>query len=530
MATVAIERLRIAALVAVVLVAAAIGLELVRPLVAGPVGFDSAASVIHFDRIAAGRHLESFVTATPKPLLTVVYGALVALTGDWRAVSLATIAAFAGCVSLGAWLAFRLGGPVAAAFAVIGLIESRALLGDVAISYAVPWALLLWLVAGLAVTASRPRPLIAGLTLGAAVLARLETLALVGLIAALLLAAWAVGRRRGRPIDRSWWLLLSAFLAIPIMLVHDYLLTGDPFFWMTVSARYSAAAPDSVLTPVELVRVLVVHVRSMALVAALAAVGFVDLAVRRSWPSLVGLAGLTAGVAGLLEVLALRGTYVSSRYFAAIDVSLVLTAAVGLAAIVSLAGRLWRWGVRPRATLIVAVGVAGIVALAAMRPLPTIQASFRTTIDGQLLQAEHADRVLPVLRCALARIPGAGTFPDQAASLIATSPEQLVVLVPTLARPRFVHDLGLPLYQVGGLPVTWATPGAGFLPGGAVVFHDRLGDRPDGSYGALEVDAVTQVGAVTLRPLIADRAAGVWVLAITRTPSGPDLGSCAELR
>jgi hypothetical protein len=81
-------------------VALGIGFELVRPFAAGPVGFDSSASVIYFDRIVSGRHLEAFVTATPKPFLTLVFGLLHELTAAWRSISWATIGAFALCVVL----------------------------------------------------------------------------------------------------------------------------------------------------------------------------------------------------------------------------------------------------------------------------------------------------------------------------------------------------------------------------------------------------------------------------------------------
>ena len=73
----------------------AVGFELVRPVLSGPVGFDTAASVIHFQRITSGRHLEAFITATPKPLLTLVDGLLFALSGDWRLISVSSIALFA---------------------------------------------------------------------------------------------------------------------------------------------------------------------------------------------------------------------------------------------------------------------------------------------------------------------------------------------------------------------------------------------------------------------------------------------------
>jgi len=168
--------------------AAIVALELVRPFAVGPVGFDSATSVIYFDRIAAGRQLEAFITATPKPLLTVIYGALHALSNDWRPISWATIGAYAIGVALAGWLATRVAGLPAGVFAVAALLASSTLLGDVAIAYAVPWALVGWMVAGLAVTESRPRFSLAGVALAMAGLARLETLAVVGVAAAAIAA------------------------------------------------------------------------------------------------------------------------------------------------------------------------------------------------------------------------------------------------------------------------------------------------------------------------------------------------------
>src|SRR4029077_15638140 len=70
-----------------VLLGLLVGAWVIRPFSAGPVGFDSAASVIHFDRIISGQGLEAFVTATPKPLLTVMYGLVHSIVPDWRAIS-----------------------------------------------------------------------------------------------------------------------------------------------------------------------------------------------------------------------------------------------------------------------------------------------------------------------------------------------------------------------------------------------------------------------------------------------------------
>ena len=93
--------------VAAFALAAALAFELARPFRAGAVAFDSAAAVLYFERLVAGRQLESFVTTLPKPLLTVVYGLLHASTSDWRPISWAAILAFAVGVGLSTVLAYR---------------------------------------------------------------------------------------------------------------------------------------------------------------------------------------------------------------------------------------------------------------------------------------------------------------------------------------------------------------------------------------------------------------------------------------
>ncbi|HTS14732.1 MAG TPA: hypothetical protein VMH24_03635, partial [Candidatus Sulfotelmatobacter sp.] len=105
-----------------VVLVAAIGLAVVQPFSTGPVGFDSASSVVYFQRLLAGQRLEAFVTTTPKPLLTAIYGLLYSLVPDWRVLSFATIGAFSLGVALVSRLALRVAGPAAAAFVVVGLV------------------------------------------------------------------------------------------------------------------------------------------------------------------------------------------------------------------------------------------------------------------------------------------------------------------------------------------------------------------------------------------------------------------------
>jgi hypothetical protein len=501
-------------------IALVVALELVRPFLAGPVGFDSAASVIHFDRIVSGRHLEAFVTATPKPFLTVLYGLLHGLTGDWRAIALATIGAYALSVALGGWLAWRVAGAAAGAFAVVGLLGSEALLADVGISYALAWALLFWLIAGLAMTGPTPRPGLAGIALCLATLARLESLVLVVVALFAVAAATALASAKQPPIPRRTWLLALGLVSLPIMLVHDWLLTGDPFFWLSVSTRYSLGAPDSVLSPIELLRLATVRYVGMWVLVVLAVIGAIALLRSRRWVPLVGVVALGPGIGAFLMLLAIRGTYVSVRYLGAIDLAVVFAAAVGAGAIAKVATRMFVGRSSQRGQRLVPVATivgAAMLAVAASWPMPSLNAGFRSSVEAQRTLAEHLDSTLAILRCRVA--PLVVQPPSTAGVATASDPSGLIVLGPILARPRLAIDLDLPVSAVGGLSPAILESGAGFLPYGRYVVHDRLGDRPGEPFMVLEVDQPRTIGAVTLVPILADVDAGLWILRIDRPGS-----------
>ena len=136
------------------IVAVLLELVVLRPFASASIGPDAAAPVVHFLRITSGQHLEGYLGQTPKPLLTLVYGVLYSLFHDWRPIVWASIAVFAACVVLGGVLGRRVAGVAGGAFIAVGILLSSVLLADLMLAYSVSWALLGWLVAGLAVTAS----------------------------------------------------------------------------------------------------------------------------------------------------------------------------------------------------------------------------------------------------------------------------------------------------------------------------------------------------------------------------------------
>ncbi len=502
------------------LAASAVLVAMIRPLKVGPVGFDSAASVIHFDRIVSGKQLEAFVTTTPKPLLTLVYGLTHALVPDWRAISLMAIGAFTLAAILGVLVVSRAaaGAPrwVAIVAAPLVLLGSPRLAVDVGLAYPVAWALVGWLVAALAALGPRPRPWIVGLALMLATLARLETVVVTGMVglALMLQIVRSVRWRRSseRRIALSPWGIRSlaiatglAAMALPVMLLHDWLLTGDPWFWLSVSAAYSNASA-SVPTPREVIHAgaVILVARPIPVLLALFGLGALWRDDRR--PLLLGLLALGPGLGALLVLLAARGTYVSSRYYAGIEIALAVAAAIGAAAIaravVTRARTTRAVGPVPSMTAAALVSAVVVGASALGAPFAPISSSVASAMQGQLATARLGDLAVPIVEPLLAPdgLVAGQTAPAEAAPWL---------YVPGLLRPRLAVDLDLPLWAVAGMNPSILAPGADVRPG-SVIVHSRL-DVPVGAYRALEVGGTVMLGSHSAET-VATPDSGAWIL------------------
>ena len=202
-----------------------------------------------------------------------------------------------GIAGVGA-LVSRITGPVAGAFSAVAVLAAPTLLFDVGYALATPWALLGWVAAGPAVTAERPRYGLAGLALLLATLARIETLVVVGLALSVLamasIARWPVPRR-------AWLVPLIALGALPVMCLHDWLLSGDPPLWSTVAVRYSQTTDLAVLSPREVMLFLAGRYAATGAVTLLAMFSLARLIVGRRYALVVGLPGLGPGVATFLS-------------------------------------------------------------------------------------------------------------------------------------------------------------------------------------------------------------------------------------
>jgi hypothetical protein len=382
------------------------------------------------------------------------------------------------------------------------------LIEDSAFGNGVPWALFGWLLAACLLSGPRARPGLAGVVLALAALARLETLVIVLALGAALAWArygpWPLPGPRPTVPGRVWLAVVVPFAALPIMLVHDWLLTGDALYWLSVSQRYSDIRRESldILGPLERTTWFARRYVAIWPVIPLAVAGLAVLVRGRCWGVLVGLAGMGPGIAVFLVVLAARGLYAPHRYAIPVDIAVLLGAAIGLGwLIASVAERIGR---TDRQRVAVTLGAFGLVVggLVAVRAGPFDPELARVVGDVRTLN-ENAARVAPIL--------------GRSAPSPATADEP-VWLVPSAVRPRIAVDLDVPLTAVGGLSLRWLDPARADYAVGQFVYHDRQGDLPRGGYVVLETDGVVRIGEATLEPRLADALAGAWVFEVTGTP------------
>jgi hypothetical protein len=512
---------------------------LIRPIATGPVAFDAASSVLYFNRILAGVRLEAFVNTAPKPLLTAVYGLAYGLSGDWRAVSLAAIAAGALAVVLGARLAWRIAGIGGLVAAVIALAGHAGLIIEVSWGHGLPWAISCWLAAGLALTADRPRYALGGVALLLGALARPETFLLLGVAS----AALGVLAARGRLPSGAGWLLLG-WLAVAVLCAHDALLTGDPLYWLRVASIY--ATGTTVRDPGTVASQIALSVTNQPIVALAAIVGVVSLA--RTFAGRIVAAGLltvAGGTAALLIFLAARGNATLTYYRDPILVAVALAAAFGIAAasraaVEALAARLAggrpsALGPRPtgpgaggwpaaqgagQAAASPATGeggrrgavrLGGVALVLALLVLAPVLASGMTldTLRIQRQVALDADQAGPTIaRLVRERgvLPGPAGDPH-----LAPPATGYRVLVSRPVQSRLAVTLGLPMTTVG--PLTPDRPTPGLIHPDLIVFRERLAEGTGAIQKQFTGTEPITVEGIRFVPVEADPRRGRWIWA-----------------
>ncbi len=365
--------------------------------------------------------------------------------------------------------------------------------------------------------------------------------------------ALPLGSRLSAAIPPGQWRIGLALLALPVMLLHDALLTGDPFYWARVSAVYGdalasiGALPDAWSAARQAVDVPL----GMPVLSILALVGTLALIGRRAWPILVGLLAVGPGMGLFLVALAASGRFVDPRYLIPIQAVILVAAATGIGALASLiAARLE--GARSRrvrgtvparraggtvlasragsampaaparravvpgrgiaASALVLVGA--LVALLATPAIGPLDASTQATLDRFHRLAHSADVAEPVLAEQLADFKTAREWPGNAP--ISDRKRSDIFAVPGNLRPRLALDLDVPLTRLVATDTARLDPSRGAPPPGEIVFHSG-GDLPAPGFASFEIASPSLVGPVLLVPLFHDAAAATWIVRIDST-------------
>lgn len=488
---------------------------LMRPFDGGPADTDGAAAVLFFDRIVSGQHLEAYVNSTPKPLLTLVYGGLHALTGDWRPGAWVSVLVVAAAIVMAAELVRRVAGLEGAIFAGVALIGSAALLNEATRGHGLPWAFALWLAAGLALSRPVPRYGLAGVFLLLATLVRPETFIFLAVATGAL--AWRVvrGPRPSRPAG----LILIGWLGLVVICAHDLLLTGDPLWWTKVAPLGVAGRRVASVTSVVMLNVR--HLREMEWLLVAGTIGAIVLVWRRSWLAFLGLTAMGPLIAVFTVLVASRGLTVLVRYLHPIDLAVILAAAVGVGAMLAAARRSTEVRV-PRMVLggVPAIGAALAVLLAVVLSVPfaPTSAAARGSIGVAPSIALRLDSVVPILERALLTIPsrdvlapGPYAFPQ---------PGNINVFVPLAQANRLAVILHVPVSRLGWLEPDKVDLAAGYPSIGSLVYIDRALDAKTvtDKTAVLRPTVPTIVGDVRVVPIFTDPAAGIWIERIEAAP------------
>lgn len=495
----------------------AVLLWLVRPLSGGPAASDAASSVLYFDRIVAGRHLEAWLNTTPKPLLTVVYGVLHAIDGEWRLVSVSAVLATAVGILLGTEVVRRVAGIAAAAFALVALTGSTALAAEASWAYGLGWAFAFWMAAALMLLRPGPRYGLAGAFLLLAALARPETFILLG-IATLILAGATV---RGQLPSRGAWLITIGWLALPVMCLHDLLLTGDPLWWLSVAPHAVEVNGGRARSLPGAVYMSASRLISMIVLVLEALVGGIIVLRRRAWVATVGLVALGPLIVVFIWFLAARHIETIGHYLHPVDLAIILGAAVGV-------GTLLPWArdrLIPRIPQlagpiggVLVLAAAIVLAVVSSRPFSPLSTGARQTIalEGQL--DVRVASLLPLIVSNLAANPAPTTQPP--GPMGSPDPSSISLFIPRHRLPRMAVDLDLPLTAVAVLVPARVDLAHGYPPAGSVVYMDGKIDpgSVSSATAVLRVTAATTVGGVRIVPVKTDPAAGIWIVRVEPGP------------
>lgn len=493
----------VAALAAIAMVCA-----LGRPWLGPTNDPDSMNSVLYFERILGGHRVEVTVLTTPKPLLTALYGLSWQLTGSWTILVWETIAAHAVGVALATRLVIRLGGIPAGFFLATALILYPPELTEALHANALPFAIAAWSAAGLAATGDRPRWWLAGGALFVGALARQETLLILAAATfGIAIIAIPAARARWRTLPKPMTLMpvLVAWLAVPVEMLHDQLLSGNALYTWSVPTAFTQLVTPGLakVGPLAFAGAVAARYAVTPLLVVLAIVGFVFLLRSQRWAIVLGVGAVSVGGLSLLAYLAWRGIYVSTRYYEEPTLALVFLAAVAVGGQIRLArASFWPAAVRPTMVIGVASVLCALVAPPVIGVTRSALSAVRTSADVSQAASHHLDEVAPRLH-AITGVHGPPPAPvGYGSGFLKVDPTRATLFVPGPLLGRIAVETNTSLTLFGDLAVAFrfAAPAAVLRPG-QVVYHDPLLDQPAATFRIFQIDRPASLDGKVLLPL-----------------------------
>ena len=142
-----------------------------------------------------------------------------------------------------------------------------------------------------------------------------------------------------------------------------------------------------------------------------------------------------------------------------------------------------------------------VVSILIVGPYWHASPTLRHRVRNNLHLAVNADRAAVPLAAALKAIDAQGD-------------PGVLVLAPTGVLPRLAVELGLGLLDIRSTDTAKLSVAGGYPAAGQLLFHSRPGDPASAGWLEFEIDTPSQIGPVTLDPLLVDQESGLWVIAV----------------
>jgi hypothetical protein len=310
--------------------------------------------------------------------------------------------------------------------------------------------------------------------------------------------------------------LMLGWIAVPIQFAHDLLLAGDPLYWLAVPRAYATlVTPD--LQPIgalDFALTLLDRLAATPVVTLLATAGVVYLVAARRMAMLIGLAGLVVGSFALLGSLAIRGIYISERYYEGPTLGILFAAGIGVGAAIDFITR--RTAGSLSNTAVQTAGTGSAIVLGAVLSVPgPLTTELYERFELQHAASANLENATPRLSQIMASVQGPAPSPVPAAvGITVVDPQLATMYVPRPLSRRVAIELELPLTRLGdGSVASRLAPAGLVLVPGQYVYHDANVDVPEEWFAPFEIETESLLGELRLVPLVYE-SGEYWLVAV----------------